>query len=118
MLTRFKTRLSRVRADSPHSWLRYQSTAQRTTKPVAKKFPSNPPNPERLCWGCDKYCAVSSLACGNGSVRTQHPSELFGPDWESWEPPAEAKRTEHVATGADTERRGLGTTSPPNCSEA
>jgi hypothetical protein len=22
--------------------------------------------------------------CGNGSVATPHPSELFGEDWESW----------------------------------
>jgi len=24
------------------------------------------------------------LACGNGSVRTPHPEELFGPDWLEW----------------------------------
>jgi len=24
---------------------------------------------------------VDSLLCGNGSERTQHPSELFGDDW-------------------------------------
>jgi len=38
-------------------------------------------HPERTCWGCDKYCPSSSLACGNGSERTQHPVELFGDDW-------------------------------------
>lgn len=57
---------------------------------MAKKFPPLPPHPERLCWGCDKYCPVHSLACGNGSERTQHPAELFGPDWETWEPPSAA----------------------------
>lgn len=56
---------------------------------VAKKFPINPAHPERNCWGCDKFCAASSLACGNGSERTQHPAELFGPDWDTWIAPAE-----------------------------
>lgn len=51
---------------------------------MAKKFPINPPNPERICWGCDKYCPTDSLACGNGSDRTQHPIEFFGSDWQSW----------------------------------
>jgi hypothetical protein len=49
---------------------------------MAKKiFPIRPAHPERTCWGCDKYCAADSMACGNGSERTQHPSELFGDDW-------------------------------------
>jgi hypothetical protein len=51
---------------------------------MAKKFPINPPHPERLCWGCDKYCPVDSLVCGNGAERTQHPAELFGADWQDW----------------------------------
>lgn len=51
---------------------------------MAKKFPLHPPHPERLCWGCDKYCPADSLACGNGSERTQHPVELFGEDWFEW----------------------------------
>jgi len=49
---------------------------------MAKKFPIKPVHPERICWGCDKYCPVDALACGNGSDRTQHPVELFGEDWE------------------------------------
>ncbi len=32
------------------------------------------------------------MACGNGSDRTQHPEELFGPDWAEWVPPTEAER--------------------------
>lgn len=24
------------------------------------------------------------MLCGNGSERTQHPAELFGPDWRDW----------------------------------
>jgi len=48
---------------------------------MAKKFPLHPKHPERICWGCDKYCAVDDMRCGNGSSRTQHPSELLGDDW-------------------------------------
>ena len=48
---------------------------------MAKKFPRNPKHPERICWGCDKYCSVDDLGCGNGSDRTQHPMELLGEDW-------------------------------------
>ena len=40
-----------------------------------------PPHPERICWGCEKYCAADDLACGNGTIRTPHPIELFGDDW-------------------------------------
>lgn len=50
----------------------------------AKKFPIHPANPERLCWGCDTYCASTDMMCGNGSDRTQHPYELFGEGWQSW----------------------------------
>jgi hypothetical protein len=46
--------------------------------------PLHPKNPERICWGCDKYCPASDLACGNGTVRTMHPAELFGDDWLEW----------------------------------
>lgn len=48
---------------------------------MAKKFPLHPKHPERICWGCDKYCSVEDLRCGNGSGRTQHPAELLGDDW-------------------------------------
>lgn len=48
---------------------------------MAKKFPIRPQHPERVCWGCDRYCAADSMMCGNGSERTQHPNELFGDDW-------------------------------------
>lgn len=49
-----------------------------------KRFPTLPANPERLCWGCDKYCAADDMMCGNGSDRTQHPVELFGANWRDW----------------------------------
>jgi hypothetical protein len=45
----------------------------------------NPKHPERICWGCDQYCAADDLRCGNGTIRTQHPVELFGEDWLEWE---------------------------------
>lgn len=51
---------------------------------MSKRFPISPPHPERVCWGCDHYCAADSMACGNGSVRTLHPAELFGDDWMSF----------------------------------
>lgn len=48
------------------------------------KLPLNPKNPDRVCWGCDKYCPAAELACGNGTIRTPHPAELFGDDWLAW----------------------------------
>lgn len=48
------------------------------------RIPLQPANPDRICWGCDKYCPADDLACGNGTIRTQHPLELFGPDWYEW----------------------------------
>ena len=53
---------------------------------MAKKFPIHPPHPERVCWGCDRYCPADDMACGNGSDRTQHPVELLGEDWMEWSP--------------------------------
>jgi hypothetical protein len=52
---------------------------------MSRKFPANPPHPERNCWGCDRFCAADALVCGNGSERTQHPSEMFGEDWLDWD---------------------------------
>ena len=46
-----------------------------------KTFPIAPKHPERICWGCDKYCAVHDLQCGNGSERIQHPLETDGRQW-------------------------------------
>jgi hypothetical protein len=51
---------------------------------MAKKFPTHPKHPERICWGCDKYCATTDMSCGNGSERTPHPIEWFGDDWMDW----------------------------------
>jgi hypothetical protein len=49
------------------------------------KIALNPKHPERICWGCDKYCSAYDLRCGNGTIRTPHPVELFGEDWTAWE---------------------------------
>jgi hypothetical protein len=48
------------------------------------RIPLQPVHPERVCWGCDKYCGEHDLACGNGTIRTPHPVELFGHDWVEW----------------------------------
>ena len=57
-----------------------------------RRFPPHPAHPERICWGCHYYCPADSMRCGNGSERTQHPSELLGDDWMDFgldaQPPA------------------------------
>jgi hypothetical protein len=49
-----------------------------------KRISLQPARPERICWGCTKYCPADDLACGNGTIRTPHPVELFGADWAEW----------------------------------
>lgn len=66
---------------------------------AAKKFPQAPQHPERVCWGCDLYCAAKDMRCGNGSDRTPHPAELFGDDWADWGLAAEAPDTVTVESG-------------------
>ena len=58
-----------------------------------KRSLTHPKHPERICWGCDRYCAADELACGNGTIRTPHPVELFGDDWLEWGLDAEKKDT-------------------------
>jgi len=58
---------------------------EREKRMSKNKIPLNPKHPERICWGCDKYCSADDLRCGNGTIRTQHPAELFGEDWVQWE---------------------------------
>jgi hypothetical protein len=48
---------------------------------MVRRIPVSPAHPERICWGCDRYCGADDLRCGNGKERTQHPIETFGPDW-------------------------------------
>jgi hypothetical protein len=53
------------------------------------KLPLAPRHPERTCWGCDKYCPAEDLRCGNGTILSPHPVELFGRDWSNeLDPPA------------------------------
>jgi Protein of unknown function (DUF3079) len=59
--------------------LRVSAAVRRMTR-----LPLHPRYPERVCWGCDKYCAADDLACGNGTIRAPHPIELFGDDWLEW----------------------------------
>ena len=58
---------------------------------------TQPAHPERICWGCDRYCPAESLGCANGSIRTPHPRELFGDDWEEF-----FNRREERGPDADT----------------
>ena len=62
------------RAPASYPW---QST-------MTKEKLLNPTHPERICWGCDRYCPAHDLVCGNGTIRTPHPRELFGDDWQEW----------------------------------
>jgi hypothetical protein len=48
---------------------------------MVKKLSLFPKHPERICWGCDLYCAADDLRCGNGTDRAQHPIEIFGAGW-------------------------------------
>jgi Protein of unknown function (DUF3079) len=48
------------------------------------RMPLSPARPERICWGCNRYCPADALACGNGTIRAPHPKELFGEDWLEW----------------------------------
>jgi hypothetical protein len=67
------------------SWWTRDFAAQQEAVVAKRKLALNPKHPERICWGCDKYCSGDDLRCGNGTVRTQHPVELFGEDWLEWE---------------------------------
>ena len=53
-----------------------------------------PRHPERICWGCDKYCPAGDLRCGSGFIRAPHPSELFGENWFEDEPESGGGRVE------------------------
>lgn len=72
-----------------------------------KKSLEHPSHPERICWGCSRFCPADDLACGNGTIRTQHPCELFGDDWLDW---ADRRRpTAGAKPGNDAEAEDLRT---------
>lgn len=73
---------------------------------MAKKFPTHPKHPERLCWGCDEYCPADSLRCGNGAERTMHPVELFGDDWLEWAVPQSDAANESPSPEANSTTPG------------
>ena len=58
---------------------------QRSAYPMYMATPGRlalkPRHPERICWGCSRYCPVDDMVCGNGTIRAPHPIELFGEDW-------------------------------------
>lgn len=56
------------------------------------RVPLRPKHPERVCWGCDRYCPVSNMGCSKD--RTEHPIEVFG---EEWALEAEAREEERAA---------------------
>lgn len=66
-----------------------------------KRIPLLPANPDRVCWGCDKYCRADDLACGNGTIRTPHPVELFGEDWLEWSERPRPKHDGRTPTNGD-----------------
>jgi len=82
---------------------------------MAKKFPTAPSNPERICWGCDAYCPANDMRCGNGSDRTPHPAELFGDDWDTWglDDVAAAEEAVNTAASAPTATATWQTTVSP-----
>lgn len=43
------------------------------------RLPLQPRHPERVCWGCDRYCPATDMACSK--ERTVHPLELLGEGW-------------------------------------
>ena len=64
---------------------------------MAKPFPLHPRHPERICWGCDRYCSAQALACGNGAGRTRHPIEHDGEDWHiAWGITPDSERPERA----------------------
>jgi len=73
------------------------------TRVDVPKAPLNPPHPERTCWGCNRYCPADSLACGNGTIRTMHPVELFGEDWLEWS----TRRTAAIDSAVDAVAPGV-----------
>jgi len=63
-------------------------------------IPVYPLHPERICWGCNKYCPAEDMACGNDTMRAMHPIELFGYEWLEWS----SSRAHRKSTGRDTDQ--------------
>lgn len=65
------------------------------------RFPRRPRHPERVCWGCDRYCPATDMACTK--ERTLHPCEFFGEDWAT---DADHERSDNPDASPATEGRG------------
>ncbi len=88
------------------------------------KLPLYPAHPERVCWGCDRYCPAHDMVCGNGSERTPHPQELFGDDWVEFAAErlgdslelttTDVSASDGTVTPPVAPRRGAPTTDPPD----
>lgn len=44
------------------------------------RIPRRPKHPERICWGCERYCPITNMGCPKD--RTPHPIELFDEGWD------------------------------------
>jgi len=53
------------------------------------KSPLHPKHPDRICWGCERYCPAKQLNCRE--TRVEHPVELLGVDWWKADEPAPQK---------------------------
>ena len=69
--------------------------------PVLRASVLKPRHPERICWGCEQYCPADDLACGNSTIRTPHPLELFGDDWLEWSGRDRQPRGDVAESGMD-----------------
>jgi hypothetical protein len=78
---------------------------------MARKLPLHPAHPERICWGCEKYCAADDMRCGNGTDRAQHPAEIFGDDWDQHTLPESGD--DRRADGDDRNAEVTGTVDDP-----
>src|SRR6187455_3284679 len=67
--------LCTVSVEAPADWRDNQG------RTAMARINYRPVHPERICWGCEKYCPAENLACGNGTIRCPHPVELFGDEW-------------------------------------
>lgn len=60
---------------------RHGRAADVPRRPLPAKV-RHPRHPDRICQGGDKCCPADVRRRGNGTIRTRHPAELFGDDWE------------------------------------
>ena len=56
------------------------------TAAMAKPIPLHPRHPERICWGCDRYCAADALALSDEELARRRAEQ----DARGWKP-AEAR---------------------------